>query len=106
MQRAVEKVHVDEGVLRYIVAIARATRGHPRVEVGVSPRGAEALMKLSRALAALRGRDYVIPDDVKGLAADALAHRLVLKAEQWVRGVEPESVIADVVSSIPVPKGY
>jgi MoxR-like ATPase len=106
MQRAVEKVHVDEGVLRYIVAIARATRGHPRVEVGVSPRGAEALMKLSRALAALRGRDYVIPDDVKELAADALAHRLVLKAEQWVRGVEPESVIADVVSSIPVPKGY
>ena len=106
MQRAVEKVHVDEGVLRYIVAIARATRGHPRVEVGVSPRGAEALMKLSRALAALRGRDYVIPDDVKELAADALSHRLVLKAEQWVRGVEPESVIADVVSSIPVPKGY
>jgi len=106
MQRAVEKVHVDEDVLRYIVAVARATRRHPRVEVGVSPRGAETLMKLSRALAALRGRDYVIPDDVKELAADALAHRLVLRAEQWVRGVEPESVIADVLSSIPVPKGY
>ena len=106
MQRAVEKVHVDEGVLRYIVAVVRATRQHPRVEVGVSPRGAETLMKLSRALAALRGRDYVIPDDVKELAADALAHRLVLKAEQWVRGVEPESVIADAVSAVPVPKGY
>ena len=106
MQRAVEKVHVDEDVLRYIVAVARATRRHPRVEVGVSPRGAETLMKLSRALAALRGRDYVIPDDVKELAVDALAHRLVLRAEQWVRGVEPESVIADALSSIPVPKGY
>jgi len=106
MQRAVERVHVDEDVLRYIVAVARATRRHSRVEVGVSPRGAETLMKLSRALAALRGRDYVIPDDVKELAADALAHRLVLKAEQWVRGVEPESVIADVLSAIPVPKGY
>jgi len=106
MQKAVEKVHVDEGVLRYIVSVVRATRQHPRVEVGVSPRGAETLMKLSRALAALRGRDYVIPDDVKELAADALAHRLVLKTEQWVRGVEPESVIADAVSAVPVPKGY
>ncbi len=106
MQKAVEKVHVDEGILRYIVSVVRATRQHPRVEVGVSPRGAETLMKLSRALAALRGRDYVIPDDVKELAADALAHRLILKAEQWVRGVEPESVIADAVSAVPVPKGY
>lgn len=104
MQRAVEKVHVDDDVLKYIVSIARATRQHPRVEVGVSPRGAEALMKLARARAALMGRDYVIPDDVKGLAVDALAHRLVLKAEQWVKGVSPESVVEDVLASVPVPK--
>lgn len=104
MQRAAEEVHVDEDVLRYIVAIVRATRQHPRVEVGVSPRGAEVLMKLARARAAVSGRDYVIPDDVKELAVDALAHRLVLRAEQWVKGVEPESVIKDVVSSTPVPK--
>lgn len=105
MQRAVEEVHVDEGVLRYIVQLARATRQHPKVEVGVSPRGAEMLLKLARAHAVLRGRDYVIPDDVKALAIDALAHRLVLKSEMWVRGISPESVIRDVLASVPVPKG-
>ncbi|MEM1715651.1 MAG: MoxR family ATPase [Thermofilaceae archaeon] len=105
MQRAVERVHVDESILGYIVAIVRATRQHPRVEVGVSPRGAEILMKLARARAAVAGRDYVIPDDVKELAVEALAHRLVLRAEQWVKGVEPESVIRDVLNAVPVPKG-
>jgi len=105
MQRAVERVHVDESILGYIVAIVRATRQHPRVEVGVSPRGAEILMKLARARAAVAGRDYVIPDDVKELAVEALAHRLVLRAEQWVKGVEPESVIRDVLNTVPVPKG-
>ena len=105
MQRAVERVHVDESILGYIVAIVRATRQHPRVEVGVSPRGAEILMKLARARAAVVGRDYVIPDDVKELAVEALAHRLVLRAEQWVKGVEPESVIRDVLNTVPVPKG-
>ncbi|MEM0023454.1 MAG: MoxR family ATPase [Thermofilaceae archaeon] len=105
MQRAVERVHVDESILSYIVAIVRATRQHPRVEVGVSPRGAEILMKLARARAAVAGRDYVIPDDVKELAVEALAHRLVLRAEQWVKGVEPESVIRDVLNAVPVPKG-
>lgn len=104
MQWAVERVHVDESILRYIVAIVRATRQHPRVEVGVSPRGAEILMKLARARAAMMGRDFVIPDDVKELAVEALAHRLVLRAEQWVKGVEPESVIRDALSSVPVPK--
>ena len=104
MQNAVEDVHVDVSVARYIVAIARATRTHPRVEVGVSPRGAEVLMKLARARAALEGRDFVIPDDVKELAVEALAHRIVLKSEHWIRGTSPESVIRDVISSIPVPK--
>ncbi|MEM1509281.1 MAG: MoxR family ATPase [Thermofilaceae archaeon] len=104
MQNAVESVHVDESVAQYIVAIARATRSHPRVEVGVSPRGAEILMKLARARAALGGRDFVIPDDVKELAVEALAHRIVLKSEHWIRGANPENVIRDVVSAIPVPK--
>lgn len=104
MQNAVESVHVDESIARYIVAIARATRSHPRVEVGVSPRGAEILMKLARARAALEGRDFVVPDDVKELAVEALAHRIVLKSEHWIRGANPESVVRDVVSTIPVPK--
>ena len=105
MQRAVEEVYVDEDVLRYIVQLVRATRRHPKVEVGVSPRGAEMLLKLARAHAVLRGRDYVIPDDVKAIAVEALAHRLVLKSEMWVRGVSPESIIRDVLSTVPVPKG-
>ncbi|MCS7105543.1 MAG: MoxR family ATPase [Thermofilaceae archaeon] len=104
MQKAVEDVHVDESVLEYIVSVARVTRQHSRVEVGVSPRGAETLMKLARARAALYGRDYVIPDDVKELAVEALAHRLVLRAEQWVKGADPESVVRDVIASVPVPK--
>jgi len=105
MQEAVEEVHVDEDILRYIVQLVRATRQHPKVEVGVSPRGAETLLKLARAHAVLRGRDYVIPDDVKAVAVEALAHRLVLKSEMWVRGVSPESIIRDVLATVPVPKG-
>lgn len=104
MQGAVEDVHVDEDVLRYIVSVVRATRGHPEVEVGVSPRGAEALLKLSRAYAVIRGRDYVVPDDVKSVAVEALAHRLVLRSELWVKGVSPEKVVEEVLSKVPVPR--
>lgn len=104
MQGAVEDVHVDEDVLRYIVSVVRATRGHSEVEVGVSPRGAEALLKLSRAYAVIRGRDYVVPDDVKSVAVEALAHRLVLRSELWVKGVSPEKVVEEVLSKVPVPR--
>ena len=105
MQRAIEEVYVDESIISYIVSIVRATRTHPRVEVGASPRGALALLKLARAHAALRGRDYVIPDDVKYIALEALSHRVILKSEMWVRGIKPQRVIEEVLSSVPVPKG-
>lgn len=104
MQKAIEDVYVDESILEYIVQIVRATRQHPRVEVGVSPRGAVALLKVSRARAVLSGRDYVIPDDVKSVALDALSHRIVLKTELWIRGADPRQVVSEVLERVPVPK--
>ena len=103
MQQAVETVHVSPPVQQYIVGLVRATRSHPSVEVGASPRAGLALMQLARALAAIRGRDFVLPDDVKAVAADVLAHRLVLKAELWAARVRPEQVVGDVLSRVPVP---
>jgi len=104
MQKAIEDVYVDESILEYIVQVVRATRQHPRVEVGVSPRGAVALLKVSRARAVLSGRDYVIPDDVKSVALDALSHRIVLKTELWIRGADPRQVVSEVLERVPVPK--
>jgi MoxR-like ATPase len=104
LQRAVEEVHVAEPVGRYIVAIAAATRAAARVQVGASPRGTLALMKLARARAALSGRDYVVPDDVKALAVPALAHRLVLNPELWVRGVAGDDIVRECLSSVPAPR--
>lgn len=104
MQNAVEDVHVDDDVLFYIVDIVRETRLHAQVEVGVSPRGSLALLKLSRANAAFDGRDYVIPDDIKTIAAEALSHRVIPKAESWVRGFESRTIIDEVLRKIPVPK--
>lgn len=103
-QKKVEDVYVDESVIRYIVEICRRTRTLREVEVGVSPRGTESLMKAARALAFIRGRDYVIPDDVKYLAVDVLAHRIVLKTESWIKGEEKENIIRNVVESVKVPK--
>ena len=104
MRRAVEDVLVDPDIERYIVSIAASTRTHQSVLVGVSPRGSLALIKLARAKAALDGRDFVIPDDVKELAADALAHRLILSPELWSKRVTDRDIIASVVGSVPVPK--
>ena len=104
LQAAVEEVHVDDDVERYIVEIVARTREHPQVEVGASPRGSLALMKLGRAQAALRGRDYVVPDDVKGVAAEALAHRILLKPDPWIKGVRTTSVVREVLAAVPVPK--
>ena len=104
MQGALEDVHVDEAVQGYIVDVVARTRTHPQVEVGASPRGSLALLKLSRALAALRGRDFVIPDDVKEIAVEGLAHRLILKPDPWVKGVRTGSVVQDALASVPVPK--
>lgn len=104
MQAAVEDVHVDDDVLFYMVDIVRETRLHAQAEVGVSPRGTLSLLKLSRANAGFDGRDYVIPDDVKTIAVEALSHRIIPKAESWVRGFDSRAIIIDVLRRVPVPR--
>ena len=103
MQRAVEDVHVAESVGRYIVELVGATRSSPRVQVGASPRGTLALLKLARAKAAMAGRDFVTPEDVKAVAVPALAHRLILRPELWVRRVRTEDVVAELLEQVPTP---
>ena len=104
MQRALEEVHVSEAVARYSVDLARATREDTRTEVGASPRGVFAVFKLARAAAVLDGRDFVTPEDVKSVAHIALAHRLLLQPEYWVRGVSDVSVVEDALNSVPTPQ--
>jgi MoxR-like ATPase len=104
LQGAVETVHVDPAVEGYMVDIVAGTRSHSQVEVGASPRGSLALLKLGRSRAALAGRDFVTPDDVKAVATYALAHRIVLKPDPWIRGVRTTAVLADVMGQVPVPK--
>lgn len=104
MQKAVEKIHVDHDILDYIVKIARATRAHRRVEIGASPRGSLALLKLSRARAFFHGRDYVTPDDVKNVAKPALRHRIIFRTEYMFREVDSDQVIDQILGEIPVPK--
>jgi MoxR-like ATPase len=103
LQRAVERVHVDPAIIAYVVALVRATREDPQLEVGASPRGSLAVMRLARAHALARGRDYADPDDVKAVLTPALAHRLVLRSELWVRGVPAEDVLAATVAKVPAP---
>jgi MoxR-like ATPase len=103
LQRSLEAVHVDESVGRYIVALVDATRHDNALQVGASPRGTLAVLKLSRAYAVVRGRDFVTPDDVKAVAQPALAHRLVLASEQWVRRVAPAQILARVIDGVPTP---
>ncbi len=103
MQQAVEDVHVSDGIGRYIVALVAATRESPSVQVGASPRGTLALMKLARVKATLDGRDFVIPDDVKAIAPPALAHRLALRPDLWVQRIEPEDVVQECLAAVPVP---
>ncbi|HSK36564.1 MAG TPA: MoxR family ATPase [Actinomycetota bacterium] len=103
MQRAVEQVHVAASVGRYIVELVSATRDSPRVQVGSSPRGSLALLKVARARAALAGRDFVTPEDVKAVAVPTLAHRLILRPELWVRRVRTEDVVAVLLEQVPTP---
>jgi MoxR-like ATPase len=103
MQRAVEKVHADEGILGYAVDLVTATRESPQVQVGASPRGSLALLKLSRARAALVGRDFVTPDDVKLVAVPALAHRITLRPELWIQRVQAEDVVRECLERCPAP---
>ena len=104
LQAAIEDVHVEPAVEGYMVDIVAATRAHSQVDVGASPRGSLALLKVSRARAAIAGRDFVTPDDVKAVAMPALAHRIILKPDPWIRGVRTASILADVLGQVPVPK--
>jgi MoxR-like ATPase len=103
MQRALEQVHVADSIEAYIVDVVTATRESRRLAVGASPRGSLALLKLSRARAALAGRDFVVPEDVKSVAVPALAHRLTLKPELWVQRIRGEDVVAEALESVPTP---
>ena len=103
MQRAVEAVTVEESVGRYCVALTAATRIQTQVLVGASPRGALALLLLARAYAVLHHRDFVTPEDVKAVAVPALAHRITLRPEMWMRRVAPEDVVRGVLDSVPAP---
>ena len=103
LQVAVENVTVEETVGRYMVDLAAATRSNPQVLVGASPRGALALLKLSRGRALLDGRDYVTPDDVKAVAVPALGHRVTLRPEMWVRRINGDDVVEQVLTTVPTP---
>jgi MoxR-like ATPase len=104
MQQALEHVTVEDSVGRYMVAIAAASRNHSQLQVGASPRGSLALLLASRALAVLAGRDFVTPDDVKGVAPAALAHRITLRPELWMRRIDPAAVVADICRGVEAPQ--
>jgi MoxR-like ATPase len=102
LQQAVSRVHVEESVGEYVVRLVQATRSHPQVQLGASPRGSLALFRAAQALAALEGRDYVLPDDVKEVAVPVLAHRLMLKADSVLRGVKGAAVVSALLSQVAV----
>ncbi len=102
MQRAIREIYVDPAVADYIVRLVNATRTHPDVYLGASPRGSLALYRSSQALAALVGRDYVIPDDVKQLAESGLAHRLIIKTSSSMHDIDPRQVIGELLATVPV----
>jgi MoxR-like ATPase len=104
LQRSIEQVHVSPSVGHYIVALVAATRSSGSTAVGASPRGSLALLKLSRCRAALRGRDFVTPDDVKAVAVPALGHRLMLRPELWVQKLSADDVVRDLLETVPTPR--
>jgi MoxR-like ATPase len=104
MRESLEGVHLDQDVLGYVVDLVAATREHPKVTVGASPRGTLAVVQLARGHAVLAGRDFVAPEDVKAVAVAALAHRLVLRPEMWVRQITGEDVVSEILGHQPVPR--
>lgn len=101
-----ERVYIDESLLDYIAKLVETIHNDPRVEAGPSPRGALTLMKVSKALALIRGRDFVIPDDIKFIIMDALAHRIILRAEYALENISPNSIIDEAIKKVPVPKEF
>ncbi|MBO0823008.1 MAG: MoxR family ATPase [Actinobacteria bacterium] len=104
MRESLEQVEFAPDLVDYVVAIVRATREHAQIQVGASPRGGLALTQLARAQALLRGRDFVIPDDIKSIAVPALAHRITLRPELWVRQVRSDDIVADLLNRVPTPQ--
>jgi MoxR-like ATPase len=104
MRESVEQVSVHEDVLHYVVSLAAASRHHPQVAVGASPRAELDLVQLARARALLLGRDYVIPEDIKALATPAVAHRITLRPEMWVRKIQGSDIVEELLRRLPVPR--
>jgi MoxR-like ATPase len=104
MQNSVEDVYADTSILAYITDIVRETRSHTQIEVGASPRGSLALLRLARANAVFHARDYVIPDDVKSIVVEALSHRVIPKTASWIRGFDSKQIIEEILRKIPVPR--
>ncbi len=102
-QKAVRRIYVDETIKEYIVTLAQATRAHPDVYLGASPRGSLALFQTSRALAALRQRDYVLPDDIKALAVPTLAHRVIISPSARIKNISSETILHEILETIPIP---
>jgi MoxR-like ATPase len=102
MQAAIKEIYVDQSVAEYIVRLVTATREHPDVYLGASPRGSLNLYRSAQAFAALAGRDYVIPDDVKQLGVAVLAHRLIVKSQASLREVDPDQIVYEILASVPV----
>jgi MoxR-like ATPase len=103
MQAERSQVRVEESLREYVVRIARETREHPEIELGASPRATMALYQASQAWAAIQGRNYVIPDDIKAVAPAALTHRLLIAPQAQLRGRSPGELVAELVDSVPVP---
>jgi MoxR-like ATPase len=104
MRGSLEQIEVSPDLLEYVVAIIGATRDNPQIQVGASPRGGLALVQLARGQAVLRRRDYVVPDDIKQIAVPALAHRITLRPELWVRQVSADSVVSSLLEAVPTPR--
>ena len=102
MQAAIKEIYVDQGVAEYIVRLVTATREHPDVYLGASPRGSLNLYRAGQALASIDGRDYVIPDDIKQLAVAVLAHRLIVKSQASLREVDPDGIVQELLAQVPI----
>jgi MoxR-like ATPase len=104
MRDALEAIEISDDLLDYVTAIVTATRKDPQIQVGASPRGGLALVQLARGQALLHQRDYVVPDDIKQVAVPALAHRITLRPELWVRQVSADDIVSRLLAGVPTPK--
>jgi MoxR-like ATPase len=104
MRESLERIEISDDLIDYVTAIITATRRDPQIQVGASPRGGLALIQLARGQALLHSRDYVVPDDIKQVAVPALAHRITLRPELWVRQVSADDVITRLLSGVATPR--